>query len=161
MDDAVKYSEARNKAIKHIGLSVSSSGKTTEYLQNLGFDRELVREVVDQLIEDGYVDDRKVARKIIRQRSGAKSESRMKLFARLEEAGVSRQLIEQVFDEEDVNDEETIMEVIRDRFPVDSFSDDPREVRNQIAKAVRYLESRGYSTSLAVASFRKLIHDVE
>ncbi|MBO4495807.1 MAG: regulatory protein RecX [Clostridiales bacterium] len=161
MSDALTYSEARNKAIAHIGISVSSSGKARDYLSALGYDRDVVDDVVEQLKEDGYVDDRRVARKIIRQRTGPKSEGRLKLSARMEDAGVSGSIIQQVLDEEDVNDEETIMEVIRDRFPVDSFSENRPDTQKELAKAVRYLESRGYSTSLALASFRKLIHDVE
>ena len=161
MSDALAYSEARNKAISHIGISVSSSGKAKEYLLKLGYDRDVVEDVVSQLIEDGYVDDRRVALKILRQRSGAKAEGRMKLSARMEEAGIAYSVIDHVFDEEDINDEETIMDVIRDRFPVGSFSENRSDAQKELAKAVRYLESRGYSTSLALASFRKLIHDVE
>ena len=58
-------------------------------------------------------------------------------------------------------DENTIMDVIRDRFPAGSFSTDPAEAKRELAKAIRYLESRGYSSSLALSSFRKLLDDVE
>jgi len=161
MNDALIYSEARNKAISHIGISVSSSGRIRDYLLKLGYDGNTVEDVICQLTADGYVDDRRVAGKIIRQRTGNKSEGRLKLLARLEDAGIPADIAYSVLDEEAINDEETIMEVIRDRFPSSSFSDDPSEVKLELAKAIRYLESRGYSSSLALASFRKLIHDVE
>ena len=35
------------------------------------------------------------------------------------------------------------------------------EVKKELAKAIRYLESRGYPASLALASFRKILDDVE
>ncbi len=161
MNDQVQYSEARNKAIAHIGISVSSSGKIREYLCNNGYDRDLIEEVISQLIEDGYVDDARVARKILRQRSGSKAEGRAKFSLRLEASGIPHDVIDEVLSEDEFSDEKTIMEVIHDRFPVESFSSDPSQSQRELAKAIRYLESRGYSASLALASFRKLIHDVE
>ena len=161
MDHDLQYSEARNKAIAHIGIAVSSSGKIRDFLSEKGYDSDVIEEVIDQLIEDKYVDDRRYARKILRSRSGAKAEGRIKLQARLEEAGVSGDIIREVLSDDEYADENTILDVISDRYPPQSFSTDPKEVKKELAKAIRYLESRGYPASLALASFRKILDDVE
>lgn len=161
MNRELQYSEARNKAIAHIGIAVSSSGKTREFLQQKGFGSGIIDEVIEQLIEDGYVDDRRCALKILRARSGAKAEGRAKLSMRLEEAGIEYSVIDEVLSDSAFADENTIMDVILARFPTDSFSSDPSEAKRELAKAIRYLESRGYSSSLALSSFRKIIRDVQ
>ena len=161
MKDGLQYSEARNKAIAHIGIAISSSGKIRDYLLDLGYDRDVIEDVIVQLIEDKYVDDRRYARKVLKTRTGNKAEGRIKLEARLEAAGIPSDIISEVLSDFEYSDEKTIMDVIRDRFPPESFSSDPSEAKKELAKAIRYLESRGYPTSLSLASFRKIVDDVE
>ena len=157
----LQYSEARNKAIAHIGIAVSSSGKIREFLSDKGYDADVIEEVIAQLIEDKYIDDMRYALKVLRSRSGRNSEGRTKLRARLEASGIPDATIHEVLSRDEYADENTIMEVISDRFPPESFSSDPKAAKKELVKAVRYLESRGYSSSLALASFRKIVDDVE
>ncbi len=159
--DQKQYSEARNKAIAHIGIAVSSSGKIRDFLTEKGYDREVIEEVIEQLSEDKYVDDVRYAKKILRSRSGSKAEGRAKLRARLEANGIADDVIDDLLRRKEYSDEVTILDVISDRFPLESFSEDPKEAKKQLVKAVRYLESRGYSSSLALSSFRKIVDDVE
>lgn len=161
MSDSALYSEARNKAIAHIGIAVSTSGKIRTYLSDLGYDRNTVSDVIDQLREEKYIDDARYARKILRARSGAKAEGRTKLAMRMESEGIPGDVIDDVLDNEAPSDEETIGEVIDSRFPLSSFSTDPDQARRDLAKAIRYLESRGYSSSLALSAFRKRLDDVQ
>ena len=161
MDREQQYSEARNKAIAHIGIAVSSSGKIRDFLLEKGYSSDVVEDVIDQLCEEKYVDDLRYAKKILRTRSGSKAEGRAKLSMRLENAGVDTDIARKVLSSPEYADENTIMDVIRDRFPAGSFSTDPAEAKRELSKAIRYLESRGYSSSLALSSFRKLLDDVE
>ena len=80
---------------------------------------------------------------------------------RLEEAGIDYHVIDEVLSDSAYADENTIMDVISSRYPTESFSSDPSEAKRELAKAIRYLESRGYSSSLALSSFRKIIRDVQ
>lgn len=161
MNREQQYSEARNKAIAHIGIAVSSSGKIRDFLLEKGYPSDVVEDVIDQLCEEKYVDDVRYAKKILRTRSGSKAEGRAKLSMRLENAGVDTDIARKVLSSPEYADENTIMDVIRDRFPAGSFSTDSAEAKRELAKAIRYLESRGYSSSLALSSFRKLLDDVE
>ena len=120
-----------------------------------------MEEVIDQLKEDKYVDDVRYAKKILRARSGPKAEGTSKLAMRLENEGVSPEVISEVLDSDEFRDENTIQEVIESRFPISSFSSDRKESQRELAKAIRYLESRGYPTSLALSAFRKLLDDVQ
>ena len=161
MKDIKQYSEARNKAIAHIGIAVSSSGKIRDFLSEKGYDRDVIEEVIEQLIEDKYVDDKRYALKILRARSGAKAEGRAKLQARLEASGVPYDVISGLLSKPEFRDENTILDVISARYPAGSFSADPSEAKKELQKAIRYLESRGYPAALSLASFRKIVDDVE
>ena len=161
MKDIKQYSEARNKAIAHIGIAVSSSGKIRDFLSEKGYDRDVIEEVIEQLIEDKYVDDKRYALKILRARSGAKAEGRAKLQARLEASGVPYDVISGLLSKPEFRDENTILDVISARYPAGSFSSDPAEAKKELQKAIRYLESRGYPVALSLASFRKIVDDVE
>ena len=121
----------------------------------------MIEEVIAQLIDDKYIDDMRYAVKVLRNRSGRNSEGRAKLRARLEASGIPDSVIHEVLSRDEYADENTIMEVISDRYPPESFSSDPKTAKKELVKAVRYLESRGYSSSLALASFRKIVDDVE
>lgn len=159
--DTAQYSEARNKAIAHIGIAVSSSGKIRTFLSDKGYDVEVIEEVIEQLIEDKYIDDQRYALKVLRSRSGKNGEGRAKLSARLEAAGIPGDVIQDVLSRQEYADENTILDVIEDRFPPEYFSTDPKMAKKELVKAIRYLESRGYSSALALASFRKIVDDVE
>lgn len=161
MKDIKQYSEARNKAIAHIGIAVSSSGKIRDFLSEKGYDRDVIEEVIEQLIEDKYVDDKRYALKILRARSGAKAEGRAKLQTRLEASGVPYDVISGLLSKPEFRDENTILDVISARYPAGSFSSDPAEAKKELQKAIRYLESRGYPAALSLASFRKIVDDVE
>ena len=161
MKDIKQYSEARNKAIAHIGIAVSSSGKIRDFLSEKGYDRDVIEEVIEQLIEDKYVDDKRYALKILRARSGAKAEGRAKLQARLEASGVPYDVISGLLSKPEFRDENTILDVISARYPAGSFSSDPAEAKKELQKEIRYLENRGYPAALSLASFRKIVDDVE
>lgn len=90
--------EAYYCGLKHIGIATYSSGKVFVYLLNKGFSEALSREAVDELIANGFIDDRKAAAKVVRARTGKKQESRYYIGKRLEEAGISDSVIPSVID---------------------------------------------------------------
>ena len=88
--------EAYYCGLKHIGIATYSSGKVFVYLLNKGFSEALSRQAVEELIKNGFIDDKKAAAKVIRSRSGKKQESRYYIGKRLEEAGIAEAVIDSV-----------------------------------------------------------------
>lgn len=68
--NAENYSEVRAKAVSFIGISHKSSGRVRDFLICSGAEQSLADQVVDTLIEDGYIDDLRVARGIASARRG-------------------------------------------------------------------------------------------
>ena len=95
MSDKV-IKEAVSLAIRHIGTGVYSSGKIFIYLCNKGCDESVSSAAVKELVNTGYIDDRRAARKVLAVRSGKKQESRNYILNRLLQAGIKESIAEEI-----------------------------------------------------------------
>jgi len=155
--------EARSLAISYIGISHKSSGRVSDYLSRKDVSGEIAGYVVSALIEDGYIDDMRIARSLIQSRRGRKAEGRRALQQRMLQAGISRETVDSAYEvmpEDSVSIlelfEERLMPDLRKQIDMPSF-----DAEKWMNKTFRFLLSRGYSTSLAMDTLRKRIRDVE
>ena len=58
-------SSAVSCAINHIGTGIYSSGKIVSYLLTKGFPDDISYAAVAELVDRGYIDDRRAARKVL------------------------------------------------------------------------------------------------
>ena len=157
------FGEARSLAVSYIGISHKSSGKVTDYLNRKDMSEEISGQVVSSLIEDGYIDDMRIARSIISSRKGRKAEGRRSLQQRLYNAGISKDIVSEAFEcmpEDDVS----IIELFDAKLMPElqkQISPDHFDSELWMNKAFRFLLSRGYSTSLSMDTLRKRIRDVK
>ena len=93
-DNEIK--EAVTCAIRHIGTGIYSSGKIFVYLGNKGYDESVCCAAVKELVNTGYIDDKRAARKVLAARSGKKQESRNYMLQRLLEAGIDSNIAEDI-----------------------------------------------------------------
>ncbi|HPE39241.1 MAG TPA: regulatory protein RecX [Bacillota bacterium] len=157
-----QISEARSRAISHIGIGYSSSGRVRSYLTDSGYDEDTVDEVILQMKEDGYVDDERMAYSILRKRSGTKTEGKRASHYRLSGMGIPDDVIQSILSKSEYDDAVTIRTLITARYDLDEwrkFTND--QLNHELARAIRFLGGRGYSSNLALASFRKLLVDVQ
>lgn len=144
--------EARSVAISYLGLSKKSSGKTAQKLRDEGYDESTIRDVIRELTEEGYLDDLKIARRMIRQRQGRLAESQFSLKNRMIQAGLSREAIEKALSEAKP-DQQLARDLIEIRFSfeLDQLHDPatpPQEKRRLMQKMGRFLGSRGFDGEL-------------
>ena len=78
------FGEARSLAIYYIGISHKSSGRVSDYLNRKEVLEEVSGQVVSSLIEDGYIDDLRIARSIIYSRKGRKAEGKSEMLSLME-----------------------------------------------------------------------------
>ncbi len=88
--------EAVSCAIRHIGTGIYSSGKILVYLGNKGYDESVCHAAVKELVNTGYIDDRRAAKKVLAARSGKKQESRNYMCQRLLEAGIEPDIADEI-----------------------------------------------------------------
>lgn len=88
--------EAVSCAIRHIGTGIYSSGKILVYLGNKGYDESVCHAAVKELVNTGYIDDCRAAKKVLAARSGKKQESRNYMCQRLLEAGIEPDIADEI-----------------------------------------------------------------
>lgn len=138
---------ARSAAIRFIGIAAKSSGAVRDSLKRESYPDDVISEVIAALFEEGYLDDHRPARRIVRERTGARSESQNALRGRLARQGVSREVVEEVC--ADLKpDEESATDLVRSRFTreLQGFASlDHEERRRLVGKIGRFMQARGYS----------------
>ena len=153
MSDKV-IKEAVSLAIRHIGTGVYSSGKIFIYLCNKGCDESVSSAAVKELVNTGYIDDRRAARKVLAVRSGKKQESRNYMLQRLLEAGIDSDISEDIVAGLD-SDVDTCKSLYEASFgaPEEGYSDREEEF-------IKLAQLRGYGLETARKAFRLYLDSI-
>lgn len=140
----------RSAAIRHIGISKKSSGQLRQFLIRQFDDPGLVEATIAALVEEGYIDDQRVGRRIARDRQAGKAESKAALRNRMIRQGVPDDIAEQL-SAEGAEDQDTAALVVLQKFrrDLEQIRQLPViEKRRLILKMSRFLMSRGYSQEI-------------
>lgn len=141
----------RQTAIKFLGLAKKPSGKVSRKLSDAGFNQEEIKAILQSLQENGFIDDEAVAGKLVRQRTGRKSEAKQALRMRLQQQGLSSAAIELAL-EDARSDQDAALDLIRSRFQdiVSAWPlEDRHEQQKQRLKIIRFMAGRGFNPDLA------------
>ncbi|NLK89035.1 MAG: RecX family transcriptional regulator [Clostridiaceae bacterium] len=136
-----------------------SSGRIAERLRVLEYTDEVIKEVVSTLTEDGYIDDERMARAVLKQYNGRRAEAVRKTAERLSRMGIHQGAIQSVLEEQD--DLELAVTLLKTH--LDSFHADlndqgevPAEKREKmLVKAYRHLASRGFNRATIFQAFAR------
>ena len=153
MSDKV-IKEAVSLAIRQIGTGVYSSGKIFVYLCNKGCDESVSSAAVKELVNTGYIDDRRAARKVLAVRSGKKQESRNYMLQRLLEAGIDSDISEDIVAGLD-SDVDTCKSLYEASFgaPEEGYSDREEEF-------IKLAQLRGYGLETSRKAFRLYLDSI-
>lgn len=140
--------EAVSCGIRHIGTGIYSSGKILVYLGNKGYDESVCYAAVKELVNTGYIDDRRAAKKVLAARSGKKQESRNYMLQRLLEAGINSEISEDIVAGLD-SDVDTCKSLFEANFgaPEEGYSDRKDEF-------IKLAQLRGYGIETSRKAFR-------
>lgn len=152
----------RQKAIEYIGLGGKSTGKVRLKLEAQGFDDETIAACIIKLHEDAYIDDKALARRILRDRRGRRAESRLALIQRMQDQGIPERAAETVVYEEALGDYELLLEYLQEhgRKELDQMSGyEPfsPEYQSLLGRLGRRAEGRGFSAGMIRRAVQELI----
>ncbi len=154
--------EARSAAIRYIGIAARSSGAVSGFLERKQYSAEVIEEVIAQLLAEGYIDDLRPARRILRERTGAKSESRLALRNRLLRQGVAVEVIDQLSDQM-IPDSESARQLVNKRYERElrSLVSLNREERQKLYEKIgRFLQSRGYASNVIEKTLNETFSEI-
>lgn len=161
MDESLK--SARQCAISYIGISNKTSGKVREYLLRKGYSLDISEHTVADLIQDGYIRDRRAAEAIVRTRSGRRAEGKAVLLRRILAAGIPDSIAKEVISDS-VDDSKAIVAFIESTILptyTDAFLSDREGFMKWYQKSMRKLMAKGFSADLSSESLRNSLRDVE
>jgi len=135
-----KREKALNSALKFLSFRSRSIKEVRDFLSKKGLPEKEIENLINYLVELGFLDDKKFAKTWIEERQKYKNKSRLALKLELQKKGVKPEIIEELLNESS-NDYEIAKEFIkkkRARFANldwDSF----------VQKAAGGLRQRGFS----------------
>jgi len=142
-------SSAVTCAINHIGTGIYSSGKIVSYLLTKGFPDDISYAAVAELVDRGYIDDRRAARKVLTARSGKKQESRNYILNRLFQAGIKESIAEEIVSS--LDDDVTTCKLL-----FDECFNSADEDKNEFLKLAKL---RGYSMESSLKAYSLWMED--
>ncbi|NLJ70144.1 MAG: hypothetical protein GX328_01595 [Clostridiaceae bacterium] len=160
-DVSTKHQEAyltmRQRAIKYIGIDRGKSyGQVKKILEKTFPEKsasnpQLVEQVIQDLINDQYLDEYLCGRRIIKRHSGRAQKSKEYIRQLMFRQGISKQTISDL-----------VLEIDDDRVTAEAYriiKQDEWEI-SQPEKVMRHLASRGYSTSICREIVRKWLDEI-
>jgi len=126
------------KARRYLARYSKSTEGFVEHFTRKGYPEELVSGMVDDLREEGFLDDDRMAREHVRRRKRNKPRGRKKLVAELLEKGIEKTRAQKIVNEEVTKQDERRM--------AREYCENNRDCSRQ--KLARRLSSRGFPTHL-------------
>lgn len=102
--DKVLCERAKGQIMPYITFSKKTGRQIFEKILYLGFPERIAEQLVQELTEKAYIDDRAYCRSYVKQASGAKSYSLSRIKLELRHRGVDDTVIEEVLQEFSVDD---------------------------------------------------------
>jgi regulatory protein len=145
--------QARSRAIRMLGLSRKPSGRILDLLRQEGYSPDVVEQVMAELRTDGYLDDERLARRQIANRSGSRSESIARLTQRLLQLGLDPAAVGCAMASAP-DDRMAASQALSGRFDLEQLDLTDRAAR---LKVQRFLMSRGFSGDIIRETLSRLL----
>jgi len=147
---AKNQDQAREAAYRFLSFRVRSRQELSEKLLRKGFEPQTVERTLEQLTRLGYLDDLRFAKDWVRSRMTRKGYGRELLRQELRAKGISSELIEEAFGQEEVDEAEAARRALEKRFP---------ELRGGATRArqiaFQYLRRRGFPSDVILSVLKE------
>lgn len=90
----MEFENAKQKAIKYIGISKKTEYEVKQKLVKLGYSNEVTNKVISYLLDIGYIDDIDYTRAFIRQNTRFMKYSTFEITQKLLQKGIKKCIIE-------------------------------------------------------------------
>jgi len=145
-----------NKAFFYLKFRPRTVGEMRRYLcdkiRKTHWSKEAVDKVIDYLLEIELLDDKKFIRLFVDQRKINKPKGEYVLRQELREHGIEKNLIDEYFSNNPVNEEELAKKVLSSRWP--RFKNLPPKKR--IQKSSQFLLRRGFSFRIVQQTIKRM-----
>ena len=145
------FAKIRDKAMDILSKKAVTKKMLLETLIKKEYDKNLSKEVVDELIKIGCIDDLEFAKNYARDAFEYKKHGKMRITTDLLKKGVDKSDIDEAFLSLSFSYDDNILEIINTKFKNADFRD--IKTKNKI---IRYLAYRGYNISDIMSCLGKM-----
>ena len=144
MEPEADIQSIKNKAVDYLSRREHSERELRDKLEAKGFDQELLDQVIQDMLDLGYLSDERYARMIIRS-CYEKAQGPKKIRFKLQQKGLATSVVNEAFEEFE-GDWFSLAQSLRARkFPTSIKHTDKESYYKEKARQMRFLAGRGFS----------------
>lgn len=159
------FDSCRERALRLLDRRAHSSGELTRKLQQRGFPRPLIAQVIVRLEELHLIDDAAFARAFAAEkRQSSRPAGRMKIVRELKRRGIGEEIVAEMLHEEDGAADAVASELARAVRAVTQRRRGTRaatDSRLEQARLFRFLAGRGFTMDVARQALRQALSATE
>lgn len=142
--EADQVIKAKQRALNYLAHKPRTKTEVRRKLRRNDVPAVVIDQVIDRMVELGYLDDQSYAQEYVRRRFASKGYGPIRIRSELKKRGIDRHLAETAIEEEfaEVDVVEAAREAAEKRWARLSGEEDPRKRRD---KLYRHLKRRGYT----------------
>ncbi len=137
--NVVNFRTAKAVAVRYLTLKLRTEAEVASKLISDGFEREIVKKVLEELKSMGYINDELYAQKYIYDRSKLKPQSKRMLKMDLKRRGISDQIIDSVLENWQIDELSLAESLVRRKFGKYDLEDE-----KIMKRAYSFLHHRGF-----------------
>jgi len=134
------YDAAKSAAVKYLAFKLRTTYEINQKLSELGYEEELINKVIENLIEIDYINDYQYTSKYITEKTKLQPKSVKMLSMELSYKGIPDDIINRVFEEINLDENDIAFELIKKKFSKQTSFDE-----KLINKMRTFLMSRGFT----------------
>lgn len=141
--------EALNKAIIYVSKTLKTKKQVKTYLENKGYNEEIVWYCIDKLKEYNYINDTEYAKRYIE--STSKTQGKRLIEYKLMMKGLKKADVSDAYEQSNVSSKENASEIAT------KYLRNKENTKENLAKAYRYLIGKGFSheeAGYAISKFK-------
>ncbi len=148
--EALNEQEMRAKAEYYCAYRDRSEKEVVDYLYGLKASRQQIEQIVDQLLEVGFIDDKRFAIAFARGKFNSNHWGKVRIIIGLKQNGISESIIKEALAEIDPTDYQATLEKLINRFR----SEDSTYTDKQ--KLAQKMQRKGYEADLIWQTIQSL-----
>ncbi|MBO4234977.1 MAG: regulatory protein RecX [Firmicutes bacterium] len=150
-------------AAKRLSYRSRTSHELALYLEDKGFDSELIKSTIEEFKDIGYLDDERFSRDYFRY-AAAKGWAKSRAKRELKRKGVSDDVIESAYndylEEFGETDDRAALEIAKKMITSDMLDERGRIIEKYKARVARRLFNYGYGTSTIYAAINQALSEL-
>ena len=153
-----KLFHIKQRAFRLLGRRHHATSELRRKLWNKDYEQKLIDEVIEDLQNKGYLDDKEFIRAFVAEKSKTKNWSTKKIKSELLKRGIDSKLIDKMLNGQTVeSDFENAMKLTKKKFEIlNKRNFEPKELRNKLST---FLFSKGFEFELIKEVCDKILKD--